>query len=56
MVVKLRNAEDIGHNLPNVHSRVQGGRDVATGYIVCCDTRGRRGMYDRDIIGSYIYS
>ena len=27
---------------------------VATGYKVCCDTRGRSGLYDRDMIGSYI--
>ena len=32
-----------------------GERYVATGYKVCCDTRGRPGIYDRDIIGSYMY-
>ena len=36
---------------------MHGVRDIriATGYEVCCDTRGRPGIYDRDIIGSYIY-
>ena len=32
-----------------------GERHVATGYKVCCDTRGRPRIYDREIIGSYIY-
>ena len=31
------------------------GRHVATGHKVCCDTRGRPRIYDREIIGSYIY-
>ena len=35
----------------------KGERHVATGYKVCCDIRGRPGIlvYDREIIGSYIY-
>ena len=33
----------------------KGERYVATGHKVCCDTRGRPGLYDRDMIGSYIY-
>ena len=32
-----------------------GERYVATGYKVCCDNRGRPGIYERDIIGSHIY-
>ena len=32
----------------------KGERHVATGYKVCCDTRGRPRIYDREIIGSYI--
>ena len=32
-----------------------GGRHVAKGYKVCCDVRGRPGIYSRDILGSYIY-
>ena len=33
----------------------KGERHVATGYKVRCDTRGRPRIYDREIIGSYIY-
>ena len=33
----------------------RGERHAATGYKVCCNTRGRPGTYDRDIIGSYMY-
>ena len=36
-------------------ARSKGERYVATGYKFCCDTRGRPGLYDRDMIGSYIY-
>ena len=31
---------------------VNGERHVASGYKVCCDTRGRPRIYDRAIIGS----
>ena len=33
----------------------KGERYVAAGYKACCDTRGRPGLYDRDMIGSYIH-
>ena len=33
----------------------KGERHVAKGYKVCCDVRGKPGIYSRDIIGSYIY-
>ena len=36
-------------------ARAKGERHVATGYKVCCDTRGRPRIYDREKIGSYIY-
>ena len=32
----------------------KGERHVATGYKVCCDSRGRPTIYDGEIIGSYI--
>ena len=32
-----------------------GERNFASGYRVCCDTRGRPRKYDRKIIGSNIY-
>ena len=32
----------------------KGERHIATGYKVCCDTRGRPRIYDREIIRSYI--
>ena len=34
-------------------SCARGERHVAKGYKVCCDVRGRPGVYSRDIIGSY---
>ena len=33
----------------------KGERHVAMGYKVCCDTRGRPRIYDREIIGLHIY-
>ena len=33
----------------------KGDRHVATSYEVCCDTRGRPRICDRQIVGSYIY-
>ena len=52
----MQNIEGIGCNLPNALSRVLRVKDiVATGYKVCCDTRGRLRTYDGEIIGSYIY-
>lgn len=33
----------------------KGERYVSTGYKVFCDTRGRPGIYYRDILGSYTY-
>lgn len=51
---KIQSTEDMGQNLANVHPRVQGERHVATGYDVCCDSRGRPGIHCRDVIRSYI--
>ena len=34
----------------------KGERHVAKGFKVCCDVRGRPGIYSLDIFGSYIYT
>ena len=33
----------------------KGEEYVATEYKVCFDTRGRPGLYDRDVMGSHIF-